>query len=92
MLGYDLDIEAARGKAHAAFRILDDHLTRREIEGGRWIAGDHPTVADIACFPYVALSSDGGIGQEDYPALRNWQRNFRRLPRFAPMSGIPEFA
>lgn len=91
-LGYELDIEAARANAHAAFRILDDHLTRREIEGGIWIVGDHPTIADIACFPYTALSSDGGIGHEDYPALRNWLRHFRRLPRFEPMSGISEFA
>ncbi len=90
-LGYDLDIAAARQKAHAAFRILDDHLTLRAIESTRWIAGDHPTIADVACFPYVALSGDGGIGHEDYPALRNWMRAFRRLPRFHAMSGIPEF-
>ena len=43
-------------------------------------------------FPYVALSGDGGIGHEEYPALRNWMRNFRKLPRFHAMSGIPEFA
>ena len=91
-LGYDLDIEAARAKAHDAFRILDDHLTHRDIEGGTWIVGDHPTIADIACFPYTALSNDGGIGHEDYPALRNWLLAFRRLPKFHAMSGISEFA
>jgi len=91
-LGYDLDIEAARRNAHAAFRILDDHLTKREIEGGTWIVGEHPTLADIACFPYTALSSDGGIGREDYPALRNWLRAFHHLPKFKAMSGIAEFA
>src|SRR5690606_22916551 len=91
LLGYELDIEAARSNAHAAFRILDDHLTRREIEGGIWIVGEHPTIADIACFPYTALSNDGGVGHEDYPALRNWLRNFRRLPKFEAMSGISEF-
>lgn len=91
-LGYDLDIAAARANAHAAFRILDDHLTLRGIAGGRWIVGDTPTVADIACFPYVALAGDGGIGHEAYPALRNWMRDFRRLPGFHAMSGIPEFA
>lgn len=91
-LGYHLDIEAARRNAHAAFRILDDHLTRREIEGGTWIVGEHPTIADIACFPYTALSSDGGIGREDYPVLRNWLRSFQRLPKFEAMSGIAEFA
>lgn len=91
-LGYKLDIGVARTAARAAFRILDDHLTCREIEGATWIVGEHPTIADVACFPYVALSGDGGIGHEDYPALRNWMRNFRKLPRFHAMSGIPEFA
>ncbi|MBV0893402.1 glutathione S-transferase family protein [Paracoccus sp. Z118] len=90
-LGYDLDIEAARAKARAAFRVLDDHLTGREIDGGKWIVGDTPTIADVACFPYVALAGDGGLGHEEYPALRNWMRDFRRLPRFHAMSGIPEF-
>lgn len=92
LLGYDLDIKTARVNAQAAFRILDDHLTRREIEGGTWIVGDHPTIADVACFPYTALSNDGGIGLEDYPALRNWLRSFMRLPKFDAMSGISEFA
>ena len=91
-LGYDLDIEAARRNAHSAFRVLDDHLTNRAIEGGTWLVGEHPTIADIACFPYTALSNDGGIGREDYPALRNWQLSFRRLPKFEAMSGISEFA
>lgn len=90
-LGYDLDVEAARAKARAAFRVLDDHLTGREIDGAKWIVGDAPTIADVACFPYVALAGDGGLGHEEYPALRNWMRDFRRLPRFHAMSGIPEF-
>lgn len=91
-LGYDLDIDAARANARAAFRVLDDHLTERALAGKLWIAGDNPTIADIACFPYTALSGDGGIGHEDYPALRNWMRAFRRLPRFNAISGVPEFA
>jgi len=91
-LGYQLDVERARANAHVAFRILDDHLTERLLQGGRWIVGEHPTIADIACFPYTALSGDGGIGQKDYPAIRNWLRAFRRLPRFKAAPGIPEFA
>lgn len=91
VMSYDLDIDEARRAAHRAFRILDDHLTHREIDGGTWIVGDHPTIADVACFPYVGLSGDGGIGLEDYPAIRNWLRAFRSLPRFHAMSGIPEY-
>lgn len=91
-LGYQLDIAEARAKAHAAFTVLDDHLTEQQIAGSDWIVGTAPTIADVACFPYAALSGDGGIGHEDYPALRNWMRAFRRLERFHAMSGIPEFA
>jgi glutathione S-transferase len=92
VLGYDLDVDLARQNARTALRILDDHLSERAITGGQWIVGNAPTIADIACFPYAALSGDGGIGHEDYPALRNWMRSFRRLPGFKAMSGIPEFA
>ena len=90
--GYDLDIDKARADAHAAFTIMDDHLAERAVFGGSWLVGDNPTIADIACFPYAALSGDGGIGHEDYPALRNWMRAFRKLPNFKAVSGIPEFA
>jgi len=91
-LSYDLDIDKARADAHHAFTILDDHLTERQIREKTWLVGEGPTIADIACFPYVALSGDGGIGHERYPALRIWQKAFRRLPGFKPVSGIPEFA
>lgn len=91
VLSYDLDIDAARKSARAAFRVLDDHLTHRHLDGGTWLVGDHPTIADVACFPYVALSGDGGIGHEEYPAIRNWLRDFRRLPGFHAMSGISEY-
>lgn len=90
-LGYPLDIEKAHASARAAFRVLDDHLVHRGFEGGTWIVGDHPTIADIACFPYIGLSGDGGIDHDDYPALRGWMRSIRRLPNFHAMSGIPEF-
>jgi glutathione S-transferase len=91
MLGYRLDIDAARRNARDAFRLLDDHLTQREFDGGEWIVGKTPTIADIACFPYVALSRDGGIGHEEYPAIQRWLRRFRRLPKFVVMPGIPVF-
>lgn len=91
-LGYQLDVADARARANAAFEVLEDHLAERSLDAKTWIVGDAPTIADIACFPYIALSGDGGIGHERYPNLRNWMRAFRRLPRFHAMSGIPEFA
>ena len=88
MLFYDFDIDKVRAAARAAFRVLDDHLTDREIDGKSWIVGKTPTVADIACFPYVALSEDGGISLDDYHAIRRWIRRFKNMPGFILMPGI----
>lgn len=88
MLFYDFDIDKVRAAAHAAFRVLDDHLTDREIGGADWIVGNTPTIADIACFPYVALSGDGGISLDDYHAIRRWIARIKTLPGFEVMPGI----
>ncbi|MEK1891928.1 MAG: glutathione S-transferase family protein, partial [Rhizobium sp.] len=47
-----------------------------------------PTVADIACFPYVALAPDGGVSLDPYPAIRLWSRAIRALDAFIEMPGI----
>lgn len=88
-LGYDFDIDAVRAGAHRLFRVLDEHLWMREKEGLDWIVSSpHPTVADIAIFPDVMLSEEGGISRADYPALRRWTDRVRRLPGFVVMPGI----
>lgn len=88
-LFYDLDAEVARAGAHRLFRILDEHLWFGEQEGRDWLcSAAHPTVADIACFPYVMLSEEGGISRQDYPAIRRWCDRVKRVKGFTVMSGI----
>jgi glutathione S-transferase len=88
-LFYELDAEAARAGAHRMFRILDEHLWFAEQSGQNWICqGDHPTIADIACFPYVILSEEGGISRQNYPAIRRWCDRVKRIPSFTLMSGV----
>jgi glutathione S-transferase len=87
-LGYVLDIDKARADAHALFRIIDEHLADMEVTGQQWLALDQPTIADIACFPYIAMSHEGDIMRDDYPAIRRWIERVRRLPGFIGMSGI----
>jgi glutathione S-transferase len=88
-LFYELDVDAARSGAHRLFRILDAHLWFGEQEGRDWIcARSHPTVADIACFPYIMLSEEGGISRQDYPAIRRWCDRVKRINGFVVMPGI----
>lgn len=88
-LFYPLDIEAARAGAHALLRVIDEHLWFAEQQGQNWIcAGEHPTIADVACFPYIMLSEEGGISRLTYPAIRRWTDRVKRIPGFVVMSGI----
>ncbi|OMQ34456.1 glutathione S-transferase [Ensifer sp. 1H6] len=88
-LFYDFDIDAARAGAHRLFRILDEHLWFGERQGRQWIcSASRPTIADIACFPYIMLSEEGGISRQDYPAIRRWCDRVKRIDGFVVMSGV----
>jgi glutathione S-transferase len=87
----EADTPAVVSAAKAAFRIMEDHMTAREFEGGHWFVGRIPTVADIALFPSIALSHDAGIKHDAYPALRRWMRRVRTIPGFRTMPGIPDY-
>ncbi|KWT69514.1 Glutathione S-transferase [Hyphomicrobium sulfonivorans] len=81
--GYDLDVALARKKAARILGLLEARLSAHH-----WLALGRPTVADIACMPYVALSAEGGVPLDDYPAIRAWIARIRELPGFIGMPGI----
>ena len=47
-----------------------------------------PTIADLACFPYVMLAPEGGVSLLDFPALRRWTDRVKRIPGVSVMAGI----
>ncbi|AMN66706.1 glutathione S-transferase [Psychrobacter sp. P11G5] len=81
--GYPLDIDLARSKSTRILDILNEHLTDRD-----WLELDRPTIADLACFPYVALSHEGGVSLESYPAIQSWIERIKALPNFVSMPEI----
>jgi glutathione S-transferase len=44
-----------------------------------------PTIADIACFPYVALASEGSFDLAAYPSLSLWLNRIKELPGYVPL-------
>jgi len=90
MLNKSIDIEACSARAKCDLRELEAHLTEQDIQGSGWLVGETPTIADIACFPYAALSPDAGIEHDAFPAMRNWLYAVRSLTGFITMPGIHE--
>ena len=50
-----------------------------QIQDHDWLAADHPTIADIACYPYVVLAPDGGVELEEFPSVQKWLKRFEGL-------------
>lgn len=64
--------------------FMDGHLESRTF-----LAADHVTIADLACYSYVAHAPDGGVSLESYPAVRAWLARVEAQAWFQPM---PDFA
>jgi glutathione S-transferase len=90
MLNKPLDAKKTRAASVNVLRELESYLTEQRIHQHQWLAGNQPTVADIACFPYAALSPDAGIEHDEYPAIRSWLHALRSLDGFVTIPGIYE--
>jgi glutathione S-transferase len=81
--GYPLDVDQAREKATRILGLLESHLKQNT-----WLAVGRPTIADIACMPYVGLGHEGGVTLEPYPAVRDWIGRIKALPGFIAMPAL----
>jgi glutathione S-transferase len=77
------DLAAAQHIAARALCVLETRLG-----GADWLAGSGPTIADIACFPYAALASEGKVDTAPYPGVQQWIERIQLLDRFVGMPGI----
>lgn len=88
MLHFEGDLAALQANGIAALRELEAALFARRLSGSTFLLGDTPSIAEIACFPYVALAPDGSVSLDPYPSIRIWMRSIRALPGFIEMPGI----
>jgi glutathione S-transferase len=84
---YDTGVPPALAQAMAA-RVLG--LMEGELALRDWlaadVANDRPTIADVACYSYVAHAPEGGIALDAYPRVRAWVARVQALPGFIPMA------
>ena len=75
-----IDIKAATEKAVSLLKYLEEHLSQRE-----WLELGHPTIADIAVYPYIAVAPDAKISLDEYPHVQAWLKRLEELPNFISM-------
>lgn len=56
VFGRQVDMEDCRRIADVALGALE-----RGLDHSRWLVGNAPTLADVACYPYVAWPTRGGL-------------------------------
>lgn len=81
--GFPIDVAKARENAARILGLMEARLSKND-----WLALDRPTIADIACMPYVALSHEGGVSLDPYPAIRAWIARIKALPGFVSMPAL----
>jgi glutathione S-transferase len=83
LFGRQLDIETATAQSSAVLKVINQHLAQRD-----WLELNRPTIADIACFPYIAMAEDGKISLVEYPHVVNWIDRFKQLPGYIELPSL----
>jgi glutathione S-transferase len=69
------NLEEYQGYGYRGLEVLEGRLKDNE-----WLACGHPTIADLACYPYVKVSPEGGFKLESYPSVVAWTERVEALP------------
>ena len=83
LFGYKIDKATTIANSNFLLPIFESHLGKNN-----WLEMNRVTIADIACFPYIALAHEGGISLEPYPNIRAWIARIKALPNFIGMPGV----
>jgi len=80
-LNRPFDLQQCRRDARVGLEAMQSQLSKAP-----WLAGAQASLADVACYPYVALAHEGEVSLSPYPAVRAWLKRFEALPGWVPMT------
>lgn len=82
VFGAGLDHQNAINIALDLFSVMDPVLT-----GTAFLAGNNPTIADLAAYSYIAHAPEGDVSLKSFPAVEDWLSRIEALDGFVPMQG-----
>lgn len=71
------DHDAAVAHSQKLFDLMDTYLQDRA-----WLVGTRATLADIACYSYVAVANEGELDLTPYPNITAWLARVQGLDGF----------
>ncbi|WP_298964283.1 glutathione S-transferase [uncultured Methylobacterium sp.] len=84
VFGADFRPEEVIARAHTLLGRLEAHLAGRD-----WLVGDHPTLADVALYSYLARAPEGNVDLSAYGRVGAHLRRIEALPGFLPFARTP---
>ena len=75
-----LDAAEVARVANELFTVMES-----ELQNAAWLAGDTPSIADLANYAYIAHAPEGNVSLQPYPQVRAWLARVEALPGFIPM-------
>jgi len=75
-----IDVKKAHDTTHMLLDILEIELNKTAF-----ICAEHPTIADVALYTYIAHAPEGDISLAPYPDIDNWLRKIEALNGFVSM-------
>jgi glutathione S-transferase len=78
-----INLEEAQFIGKCVLDVLEVTLNK-----SAWLAADYFTIADIACYPYVALAEEGKLSLKEYPCIQKWMACIESMRGYVAMPGI----
>lgn len=78
--GVKNNIKTGNYEEYKGYGVKGLEVLEARLKSNDWLALGRPTVADLACYPYVSVSPEGGFKLEDYPAVQAWMKRVEALP------------
>ncbi len=76
--------EEVIARAHLLLGRMEQTLAQND-----WLAADHPTIADVALYSYIARAPEGNVDLKPYAKVNAWLRRIEALPGFVPLASTP---
>ncbi|VVN94783.1 glutathione S-transferase family protein [Pseudomonas fluorescens] len=80
VFGAPYNAEEVIARSHSLLKVID-----QELANTPYLAGEEPTIADVAGYSYIAHAPEGNVSLDDYANVRAWLERIEALPGFVAM-------